>query len=345
MKDNKKEKPRILIYGEPYDWAMALNMKEAYQAMGHEVHIFDWTQWLYRTKKFTLKNRIFDRIFFYNVAKKINDNLINTLKLNVFNLLIVLKGVHIFPATISAAKKRVDQVVNWNPDDFFNSLNNSKYLLGSFGKYDCIFTPRSHLKEEYYKKGASRVEVLDWYYLPKFQHPIDVSPEEEQEYASDIAFIGTWSKRREQIIGNLQQYDVTVWGTHWHRASQQFRNRVDCRTPIYTEDMCKAICSAKINLNILTRENRDTTNVRNFEVAACSGFQLSERTHEILQIFEEDKEIACFETPEELVSKCDYYLRHSEQREKIRLNGYKRVFSDKHTMADRSRQLLAALEL
>jgi spore maturation protein CgeB len=345
MKDIQKEKLKILIYGEPYEWAMAFNMKEAYLAMGHKVEIFDWTQWLYRTKEFTLKNRIFDRIFYYNVAKKINANLIDTLKRNAFNLFVVLKGLHIFPATITEARKRVDKVVNWNPDDFFNPLNNSKYLLDSFDKYDCIFSPRSHLQQEYYKKGARRVEVLNWYYLPKFQHPVDVSPGEKQEYASDIAFIGTWSKRREQIIGGLQQFDVTIWGTHWHRASQQFRNRVDCRNPIYSEDMCKAVCSAKINLNILTRENRDTTNVRNFEVAACSGFQLSERTREISQLFEEDNEIAFFENSEELVSKCDYYLRHPEQREKIRLNGYKRVLSGKHTMADRSRQLLDALEL
>ncbi|MFC1578163.1 glycosyltransferase, partial [Thermodesulfobacteriota bacterium] len=337
MKVNNKETLRILIYGEPYEWAMAFNMKEAWHAMGHEVHIFDWTQWLFRTKKYTLKNRIFDRIFYSKVAKKINDNLIDTLKHDAFDLLVVLKGVHLFPATITEAKKQVEKVVNWNPDDFFNPLNNSNYLLESFKKYDCIFTPRNHLQQEYYENGARRVEILNWYYLPKFQHPVDVSPDEKQEHDSEIAFIGTWSKRREKIIGELQQFDVTIWGTHWHRASQQFKKSVDCRNPIYSEDMCKAVCSAKINLNILTQENRDTTNVRNFEIAACSGFQLSERSGEILKLFEEDKEIACFGNSEELVSKCDYYLRHPDQRDKIRLNGHERVLRDKHTMADRAR--------
>jgi spore maturation protein CgeB len=324
---------------------MAFNLREAFQDLGHDAQIFDWTQWLYRTKNFTLKNRILDRLFFHKIAKKINDSLINTLKCNDYQLLIVLKGVHVFPSTIIAAKSHVNQVVNWNPDDFFNSLNNSKNLLDSFSKYDCLFTPRSHLKEEYRKKGARRVEVLNWYYLPKFQYRINVPPDQKPEYASDLAFVGTWSKRREEIIDCLQQFRIKVWGTHWHRASYQFRKIIDCRPPIYMENMCKAICSTKINLNILTRENRDTTNVRNFEIPACSGFQLSERTNEILQLFEEDQEIACFETQEELISKCEYYLQHPEERHEIQQRGYRRLVTDDHTIANRARQILTALAL
>lgn len=38
--------------------------------------------------------------------------------------------------------------------------------------------------------------------------------------------------------------------------------------------------------------------------------------------------IVCYESPEELVSLCDYYLRHEEERKQIAENGKKRIESD-----------------
>lgn len=338
-------KLKILIYGEPYEWAMAHNLREAFHQLGHDAVIFDWTQWLFRAQKLTLINRALDRLLISRVAKVINRNFLEALESELFDLVIVLKGLHLFSSTIVEAKQFTSQIVNWNPDDFFNPLNNSRYLLESFEKYDCIFTPRNHLKEEYYKKGAKRIGLLNWYYLPKFQYPVNVSPQEKQKYGSDFVFIGTWSKRREQLIGSLQGFGIKLWGSHWHRATKRFRNRIECKPPVFSEEMCKVICLSKINLNILTKENRDTTNVRNFEIAACSGFQLSERSKEILQLFEEDKAIVCFETPEELVSKCEYYLRNKVERDKIRLNGYNMLLKGNHTMVDRANEILVTLSL
>lgn len=341
MINNKKGYYRILIYGEPYKWAMAYNLKEAFECLGHGVDIFDWTQWLFRTKRYNLKNRFLDKILFHKVAKKINQNFTNTFKKDRYDLLIVLKGIHLFPLTILAAKDQINFVVNWNPDDFFNPLNNSRHLLKSFDKYDCIFTSRGHLKDEYLQRGAKRVETLNWYYLPRFLHPVEISSQEKKKYGSDLVFIGTWSKRRENILSSLGNFNLRIWGGQWHKSQEKFQKNIECNEPIYAEKMCKVINASKINLNLLTKENRDTTNIRNFEIPACGGFQLSERSNEILELFEEDKEIVCFEAMEELISKCKYYLKHKSERETIRLNGYQRLIQGKHTMLDRAKQIVA----
>lgn len=333
-------KLKIRIYGEPYEWAMAYNLKEAFHQLGHEAVIFDWTQWLYRSKKYTLTNRVLDRILVRTIAKKINSNFISFLKKGRYDLMVVMKGLHISPESVMEAKKYTKFVVNWNPDDFFNPLNNSRYLLESFDKYDCIFTPRKHLIQEYYKKKAKRVGLLNWYYLPNFLRPVEISLKEKGKYASDLVFIGTWSKRRENILNSLRGFNLKIWGSHWCKSRRAFRRNFECNNPIFMEEMCKVINASKINLNILTKENRDTTNIRNFEIPACGGFQLSERSNEILEMFEEDKEIVCFETVEELISKCDYYLKDESERERIRLNGYRRLISGNHTMLDRAREIL-----
>ena len=343
MTTGNYNKIKMLIYGEPFEWAMAFNVVEACADLGHVASIFDYTQHLYRTKKFSLTNRILDRLLFNSVAKTINEHLLNAIKDEHYDVLLVMKGIHLFPATITAAKQYVTHVVNWNPDDFFNPLNNSKYLLAAFNKYDCIFTPRSHLAEEYRRKGAKRVEMLHWYFLPKTQHPVSISAKEKKQYGSDLVFIGTWSRRREKFLCALDDLNLRVWGGYWHRASRAFRKAIDCRPPIFGKEMCKAVCSSNININILTAENRDTTNVRNFEIPACAGFQLCERSPAIMQLFEEGKEIAFYSTPEELVSQCKYYLNNEIELNQIRQQGYQRLINGHHTMKDRVATIITSL--
>jgi spore maturation protein CgeB len=338
-----KKKLNLLIYGEPFEWAMAANLIQSFEELGHNADLFDYTQFMYRTKKYTLMNRALDRLKFNQVAKNINTKLIDQLNHESYDVLLVLKGVHLFPESIFAAKKRVDFVVNWNPDDFFNSLNNSKHLLESFSIYDCIFTARSHLIDEYRQRGVNRVEIIDWCYLPKYQHPVEVSVLEKSKYGSNIVFVGSWSTRREQFLAQLFGMNIKVWGGGWKRAQKQFKTMIECNPPIFAEEMCKVVCSSEININMLTIENNDTTNFRNFEVPACCGFQLSERSGRVLELFEENKEIACFSTPEELALQCSYFLEHQDEREQIRTGGFERVIKGKHSMLDRAKQIIAIL--
>ena len=107
--------------------------------------------------------------------------------------------------------------------------------------------------------------------------------------------------------------------------------------------MCKVIRSSKININILTAENRDTTNVRNFEIPACSGFQLCERSAEIMRLFEEGEEIAFFSGAADMVTQCQRYLDNDEERERVARQGYERLIGGHHTMKDRVVSLLSAL--
>src|SRR5207237_639841 len=68
----------------------------------------------------------------------------------------------------------------------------------------------------------------------------------------------------------------------------------------------------------------DETTTRTYEIPACGGFMLHERNEEVLELYEEGKEIACFDSAEELREKILYYLRHQQERERIALAGYKR---------------------
>ena len=85
---------------------------------------------------------------------------------------------------------------------------------------------------------------------------------------------------------------------------------------------------SKINLNITTRNIRTGVPLRVFDIMGVGGFALTNYQEEISELFEEDKEIVCFRTLEELVEKTEYYLKNESLRQKIAINGYNKVKKD-----------------
>lgn len=332
---------RILIYDRIYEPnGISYPLRDAFESLGHQAVMFDWYNYLYTCKNQNIINRIKDRILFANIAKRINRDILDKINNNQYDFLLVARGDHIFPETITEAKRRIPSVANFNTDYFFNPLNSTKYMHDCFDKYDCIFTPREHLKGEYLKKGAKSFEVFNWYYCPGLLRPRATAV--PQKYRYEVAFVGSWSRRREHIISALEGLDVTIFGWGWNKKAQSnFLTKVKCRPFINMREMMDVFASSKININIFTAENRDKTNPRNFDIPAAGGFQLSEKSNEILQFFDEDKEIVCYESNDQLRSKCDYHLKNETERQKIALNGYDRLINSNYSIVDTAKQILS----
>ena len=105
----------------------------------------------------------------------------------------------------------------------------------------------------------------------------------------------------------------------------------------------KVFYSSKINLNITLRSITSGVPARVFEVMGVGGFVLSNWQEEIPELFVEDKEIVTFKTPEELVDKADYYLRHEDKRARIAINGYRRV-KEQYTYEHRLNKIISIVQ-
>jgi spore maturation protein CgeB len=330
---------KVLVYDS--DFASSGNIypiKSALEELGHEAVMFDWRKYQYTYSDSSISNRFLDRFFINNVVRKINEDLIKEISSTKFDTFLVLRGEHITAETIEFALRNVTHVVNWNTDDLFNPLNSSNNVIKAFSKYHIHFTPRMHLRDEYIKRGARNVKRVDWYYRPELA--INNFPE-IIGLDCDIRFIGSMSKRRLSFLSALKNFNCEIYGWGWKKKMYLLNfPHWNIFHPIGYKEMTRHFLNTRININLMTIENRDLLNLRAFEIPAAGGFQICERTVDVLQIFKEDKEIVCFDSPEELASKCEFYLRNESIRESIARAGYERVISGKHKLIDSVEQLI-----
>lgn len=336
---------KFLLYGEAFPNSMVSFVNVALKKLGHDVEIFDFTKFLYRDRGLTIWNRGLDRILSRSVTNQINSSLEKKIQNSRPDILFVSKGVHIDPSVLSAAKVKNILTINWNPDDFFNPRNSSANLIKCFSLYDLIVCARTHLWEEYYARGAQKLLNINWYYDPSICCKVDITNEERLTYGSELSFIGTWSKYREDFFKNFDSFDFKIWGGGWDKASRSFKRKIKvigrATSPL---ELPKVISASNINFNLFTPLNRDNINMKNFEIPACGGFLLTQRTKQVTDLFAEGVDIACYQDNPEAIEKVKYYLLNKTQREEIAKSGYQRVLTGRHTLFDRVQELVKEIE-
>lgn len=264
---------KILLYGENWEGTHVDCISKALDKKNIENKIFDFYSVLTYKTKYLLLNKILRRLNY-----KRNEVKINKLFLIEFNrfkpdLVVISKGINIHPKTLKLILNNC-KVINWNPDDFFNTKNNSRNLLNSVPLYDLVLSARKHLFQEYEKLGFKKLKYIEWYYIPWLHKP----SQKEVDKNKKICFIGTYSKRREYIIDSISSnYLIEIWGSGWKKSNLNLKKNIKIHNQILNQkDFPEIIKQSYINLNILTLENRDQTNLKIFEITASNGLILTE---------------------------------------------------------------------
>ena len=185
--------------------------------------------------------------------------------------------------------------------------------------------------------------------LPEFHRPLVLSPAEQREYGSDIAFLGAGYPNRRVAFRPLAGRDFKIWGSDWEGENLLARNIQRGGSRIGEEESVKIYNAARVNLNLHSSvsakdivSHGDFVNPRTFELAGMGAFQLVDRRSLMDGLFAPD-ELATFDTPEEFYQKIDYFLAHPEEREAYARRARERVLAE-HTYEQRMETLLSAVE-
>lgn len=82
---------------------------------------------------------------------------------------------------------------------------------------------------------------------------------------------------------------------------------------------------AKIGINVHNRGDYTVGGYRLFDLPANGVMQISDGGKYLNDFFKVGEEIDSYKNPEELIDKIRYYLNHDVERERIALNGFKRI--------------------
>lgn len=113
---------------------------------------------------------------------------------------------------------------------------------------------------------------------------------------------------------------------------------------VYGDHFATAVASVTANLVLLNSDNRDTHTCRTFEIPACGGLFVGERTDEHSELLNEGTECLLFSDEAELREVLHWCARHPAQAAKIAEAGHARVTQDAHRYVDRAREIIDELQ-
>lgn len=301
-------------------------VKVALEKLNNQVSVFNYRfSYLH---KLAISNLVLNKFI---LKKALNDNP---------DIVLVLKGEKLEKGIIEKISDAGIKTANYIMDDPLGIYGNTK--LENIQEYDNFF-----VFDPFYVKKIKETGYKNAYYLPCATNPELYTEQitlKKREYRQDFSFIGTYHKNREEVLSELSQEDMKIWGYNWNKSEllkNNFQNEPlhGTKNINHTKKICRIFNETKINMNVHFTHSRESVNIRTFDIPATKSFMLTDYFKEIPNLFRKN-EIATYKDKDELTEKVDYYLDNEEERHKISLAGYKRVIKE-HTIYHRMKELLS----
>lgn len=238
------------------------------------------------------------------------------------------------PQALKDLKNHVGMVVGQiacptPPDEFLKGYD---LILTSFPH----FVPRFHamgIASEYFRIGFD-TRVLD--ILGAVERDVPVS------------FVGGISKHHGKAVPLLeklaQETPIQFFGYGAQTLPKSSPIREKHHGEVWGPDMYRALARSRITVNrhINVAEN-NANNMRLYEATGVGTLLITDRKHNLDDLFEVGKEVVAYSSPEECVELINYYVAHPEEAAAIAKAGQQRTLRD-HTYRVRMEELSGILQ-
>ena len=145
------------------------------------------------------------------------------------------------------------------------------------------------------------------------------------------------NKERLLLLGMLgPHFDVKLYSD---TTSTFLKDVKECGIVEYETKSPFVFNNSKINLNCTYLSIRSGIPLRCLDIMGCRGTLLSNRQKDFEEAFEDGKSVLLYDSLEEAFDKCEYYINHDEERNKIAEEGY-RIVREKYNYEYKLREML-----
>ena len=309
-----------------------LDRANALRRLGHNVEHIDLRQLIPKTRWVDrITWRLGGNLFSPWVARALRMQLSG----RSFNICYIDGGEWVTPSVIALLLHHARKVVSYSIDDPLGPRDGGRFRAyrQSLPHYDLNVVVRQENVAEAKALGAKSV-LRVYRSADEITHaPRMLSDQDHQAWDSDVLFLGTWFPERGPFLLDLVRLGVplTIRGSNWQKAPewQQLKNywKGDA---LAGDDYAKAIQCAKVNLGLLSKENRDLHTTRSLEIPALGSLLCAERTSEHLTMYKEGEEALFWKNAEECAAMCRLALSDELKRQAIAIAGHKRLKKNGH---------------
>ena len=296
---------RIAYVGPAF--GTSLHRARALRRLGHAVTIIDPRAWLGNS-------RWVDRWLWHTGGAGIGMLIDRPIRRDVLavrpHLIWIDQGAFLGRTLLHSLRRSAVPIVNYTIDDPFGRRDHRRFrrYLAALPEVDVLAVVRAPNVAEAAAYGARNV-VRIWASADDVAHcPRLLTGGARAQYASEVAFIGTWMPERGPFLAQLLERGVplAIWGDRWHKAPEWPQLRRCWRGPgLFDDDAyAAAIQSARVCLGLLSHGNRDLHTTRSMEIPALGGLLCAERTEEHLALYEEGREAVFWSDAEECAALC-----------------------------------------
>ena len=329
---------KILILGSNEDFSIEKMYERAFKKLGLKVNLLH----LYNIKNSLLNRFIwkyFRFIYFILIRKKIIKYLENSNK--KYDLIIIFKGIYINELFILLIKKICDKskIINIFPDDpfdidYFKDISN-KNVLRTIQYFDHIFI----YSKVIIKKLRDKYPKIRFSYLPFGYDSVvhkSLKKKSNNSVNYDLSFVGTADDERYQIIKQLDEFKIILAGNGWN--NYKLGKNITYVKEVNFKNFSKLLKRSKVSLNILRKQNKDSHNMKTFEIPSMGGLMITNRTVEQNLYFPENKASLMYGNVRELKLKIRKINNSYKENNKIQKRSYEIV--KKHSYIERVKYLL-----
>jgi spore maturation protein CgeB len=215
--------------------------------------------------------------------------------------------------------------------------------------YDYFFTIQDGECHEALRGVTNaHLEYLPCAFDPEIHRPLSLTPEEQEEYGSDVAFVGAGYRNRRLAFRRFLDLDFRLWGSDWGGAGDLGRVLQRGGDRMSTEESVRVFNAAKVNLNLHSSTYHDDVdprgdfvNPRTFELAGSGAFQVTDARTLLPPLFD-GGEVAIASSVAEMRALTEHYLAHPEERIPMAGRARRRALAE-HTYRQRLQRLLGTV--
>jgi spore maturation protein CgeB len=301
----------------------------ALERLGHEVIPLDFYPYESRSK---LVRKVVHRLVAGPAVTRFNRDVLRAAERVKPDVFWADKMLWLRPRTLDKLRAMGIATVSYVIDNPFGTRRDSGWRLHlkDIPHFDLHVVQRDKNIADYLARGAHDVIKIQTAYEPTIHFP---PPEgwSDKDRDREVSFIGTPYDDRARALKRLAGefgFPVTVsGGLVWKKAlgkkaaAALYRGNGE----LFCDDYREGIWKSKINLSFITHSNQDEFVRKSFEIAACGGFLLAERSAGHIARFVEDEEAVFFTGIDECAAKIRRYLPDEAARARIAAAGCERA--------------------